>query len=73
MRSSIMRGPVGLVLAVAVVVLLLVVYPAYRWILLACIGISIAIGIAVAAILYFWHRLHPLKEEDVDFKRPLGL
>lgn len=73
MRSSIFKGPIGLVLAIAVVVALLVVYPAYRWILLACIGISVGIGVAVAGILYLWHKFRPLKEQDVEFKRPLGL
>jgi disulfide bond formation protein DsbB len=71
--GSLFKGPVGLVLALVVVAALVVVYPAYRWILLACIAISIGIGIAVAAILHLWHKFRPLKEQDVDFKRPLGL
>ena len=73
MRSSIFKGPVGLVLAAAAVIALLVAYPAYRWIFLACITISIGIGVAVAAILHLWHKFRPLKEENVNFKRPLGL
>jgi MFS family permease len=63
------RGSAGLVIAVAVVALLLISFPAYRWFFL----ISVGIGIVVAAILYFWRKFVPLKEEDVENKRPLGL
>jgi hypothetical protein len=27
----------------------------------------------IAAALAFWHKLHPIKEQDVHPKRPLGL
>ena len=63
------RGSAGLVIAIAVVALLLISFPAYRWFFL----ISVGIGIVVAAILYFWRKFVPLKEEDVENKRPLGL
>ena len=64
------KGTLGLVSAAAVVVVLLVAFPAYRWFFL----ISLGIGVAVWAILYFWHRAHPIEEKDVqDTKRPLGL
>jgi MFS family permease len=63
------KGIAGLILAVAVVALVFVAWPAYRWFFL----ISAGIGIAVAAILYFWHRFKPIKEAEVDHKRPLGL
>lgn len=43
--------------------------PAYRWFLL----ISIGIGAAVAGGLYLWHKLRPVKDNDVENKRPLGL
>ncbi len=70
MGSSIFKGPVGVIVAAAVVVALLVAYPAYRWFFL----ISLGIGIAVAGGLYLWHRSRPLQEKDVsDSKRPLGL
>jgi MFS family permease len=68
MKISI-RGSAGLVVAIAVVALLLVSFPAYRWFFL----ISVGIGIVVAAILYLWRKFVPLKEEDVENKRPLGL
>jgi peptidoglycan biosynthesis protein MviN/MurJ (putative lipid II flippase) len=68
-KRSYFRGAAGLIAVLAVVVILLLWLPAYRWFLL----ISAAIGILVAGALYFWHRLKPLKEEDVNNKRPLGL
>jgi MFS family permease len=68
MKISI-RGSAGLVVAISVVALLLISFPAYRWFFL----ISVGIGIVVAAILYFWRKYVPLKEEDVENKRPLGL
>lgn len=65
-----LKGTAGLVIAVAVIVILLIAYPAYRWFFL----ISLGIGLGVAAILFFWHRLRPIREEDVvENKRPLGL
>ena len=67
---GVFKGTLGLVAAAAVVVALLVAFPAYRWFFL----ISLGIGVAVWAILYFWHRAHPIEETDVqDTKRPLGL
>ena len=53
----------------AVVLILLIMLPAYRWFFL----ISLAIGIIVAAVLYFWNKYKPIKEKDVENKRPLGL
>jgi len=64
-----LKGSAGLVIAVAVVVILLVALPAYRWFFL----ISVLIGLGVAAILFLWHRYKPIKEADVENKRPLGL
>jgi fatty acid desaturase len=68
-QKSFLRGAAGLIVAIAVVLLLLIWLPAYRWFFL----ISVGIGLVVAAILYLWHRLRPLKEEDAEHKRPLGL
>ena len=64
-----LRGAGALLVAVAVVGTLLVMLPAYRWFFL----ISVAIGVVVAGILYLWNKYKPIKEEDVDHKRPLGL
>ena len=55
--------------AIAVVAVLLIALPAYRWFFL----ISVLIGLVIAAGLTLWHRLRPIKEEDVHNKRPLGL
>jgi hypothetical protein len=51
------------------VFVLLIYLPAYRWFFLGSLGI----GIVVAAILYFWNRCRPVREADVENKRPLGL
>jgi MFS family permease len=62
-------GVTGLIVAVAVVGILLIAFPAYRWFFL----ISLGIGLVVAGILFLWHRFRPIREEDVHNKRPLGL
>jgi tetrahydromethanopterin S-methyltransferase subunit E len=67
---SFLRGSAALLIAVGVVAGLLVEFPAYRWFML----ISLAIGIVVAGILYFWNKHVPVKAEEVhNTKRPLGL
>ena len=64
------RGTSGLIAAIAVVVLLLIWLPAYRWFFL----ISVLIGLLIAAGLTLWHKLKPIKESDVhNEKKPLGL
>ena len=68
-RQSLLRGAAGLMVAIAVVLMLLIWLPAYRWFFL----ISVGIGILVAGALYVWHRLRPVQEEDVEPRRPLGL
>ena len=64
-----LKGSAGLIVAVMVVAVLLIMLPAYRWFFL----ISVLIGLLIAGGLTIWHRLHPIKEQDVDHKRPLGL
>jgi uncharacterized RDD family membrane protein YckC len=64
-----LRGSAGLIVAVAVVAILLIALPAYRLFFL----ISVLIGLVIAGGLAVWHRLHPIEEEDVKPKRPLGL
>ena len=67
--KAVFKGTAGLVLAMAVVGVLLVAFPAYRWFF----AISVGIGLGVAMILFLWHKLRPIREEDVENKRPLGL
>lgn len=65
-----LKGSAGLIVALAVVAVLLIMLPAYRWFFL----ISVLIGLAIWRGLALWYKLHPLKEEDVSHpKRPLGL
>jgi hypothetical protein len=63
------KGSAGLIVAIAVVAILLIALPAYRLFFL----ISVLIGLIIAGGLTVWHKLHPLKEEDIEPKRPLGL
>jgi MFS family permease len=63
------KGSAGLIVAIAVVAILLIALPAYRWFFL----ISVLIGLLIAGGLTLWHRLRPIKDEDVENKRPLGL
>ncbi|MGD1216261.1 MAG: hypothetical protein ABR861_14880 [Terriglobales bacterium] len=64
-----LKGSAGLIVAVVVVAILLIALPAYRWFFL----ISVLIGLVIAGALALWYKLHPLKEQDVHPKRPLGL
>ncbi len=64
-----LKGSAGLVVAIVVVAVLLIMLPAYRWFFL----ISVLIGLVIAGGLALWHRLRPIKEQDVHPKRPLGL
>ncbi|MGE5084011.1 MAG: hypothetical protein ACM3ND_14060 [Acidobacteriota bacterium] len=63
------RGTAALVVAAAIIAATAVWLPAYRWFLL----ISIGIGAAVAGGLYLWHELRPVRDDDAENKRPLGL
>jgi hypothetical protein len=64
-----LKGSAGLIVAVVVVAILLIALPAYRWFFL----ISVLIGLGIAGALTLWYKLHPIKEQDVHPKRPLGL
>jgi hypothetical protein len=67
--SGFLHGKAGLIVAVIVVVLLFVGLPAYRWLFVG----SVVVGLIVAGILFVWNKYHPVKEADVNTKRPLGL
>ena len=62
-------GATGLIVAIAVVAIVLIAFPAYRWFFL----ISMGIGVVVAGILFLWHKFRPIREKDVQNKKPLGL
>jgi MFS family permease len=64
-----LKGSAGLLVAAGIVAILLIMLPAYRWFFL----ISVLIGLVIAGGLTLWHRLHPIEEQDVETKRPLGL
>ena len=64
-----LKGSAGLIIAIVVVAILLIALPAYRWFFL----ISVLIGLVIAGGLALWHKLRPIKEQDVHPKRPLGL
>jgi hypothetical protein len=64
-----LKGSAGLIVAIAVVAVLLIMLPAYRWFFL----FSVLIGLVIAGGLTLWHRLRPIKDEDLENKRPLGL
>jgi hypothetical protein len=51
------------------VIILLISFPAYR----VFFGISVGIGIIVAAMLYLRNKYFPIREDEVESKRPLGL
>jgi len=67
--KSFLRSSASLIVAVALVVGLLIWLPAYRWFFLGSLGI----GVVVAVVLNFWNIYKPVKPEDVENKRPLGL
>ena len=64
-----LRGSTSLTAVAALILVLLIWLPAYRWFFL----ISLGIGGIVAAILYFWNKYRPIKEKDIENKHPLGL
>ncbi|HUK25527.1 MAG TPA: hypothetical protein VLV49_13180 [Terriglobales bacterium] len=63
------KGIAGVLIAAGVVVAVAIAFPAYRWFIL----ISVGIGVVIAAGLFLWHKFRPLKDEDIETKRPLGL
>ena len=63
------KGTTGLLLAAAIMISVLVAFPAYR----VFFAISVGIGIIVAGLLYLRNKYRPIRDEDVENKRPLGL
>ena len=63
------KGTTGLIVAAVIIVVVLIAWPEYR----IFFGISVAIGVVVAALLYLRNKYQPITDKDVDHKRPLGL
>ena len=72
-NRSWLRSAGALLLTLGVVAILAIVPPTYRWFLMWFVLVSAAVGIVVAAILHLWNKHRPVKEENVNQKRPLGL
>jgi hypothetical protein len=56
-RIAVGGGVMGALFAIATALVFLVGLPASRWFLLA----SAFVGIGVAALLYVWHKRHPVE------------
>jgi len=69
--KSFYRGAGPLLVAIAAIVALLVALLAYR--LYFLIAVIIGVSVAVSVILHFWNKYRPVKENEVENKRPLGL
>jgi hypothetical protein len=63
------KGTTGLLIAAAIIVVFLVYLPPYRAFLL----ISLGLGVVIAIMLYLRNKYFPVREKDVENKRPLGL
>jgi hypothetical protein len=63
------RGAAALVVAAASVASTLIWLLAYR----LFFAISVGIAVVIAAALHLWHRFRPVRDDDVENKRPLGL
>ena len=63
------RGTAALATAAVIVGITLIWLPAYR----LFFAISVGFGIVIAGGIHLWHKLRPVREEDIENKRPLGL
>ena len=63
------KGTTGLIVAAAIMVAVLVAFPAYR----LFFAISLGIGVVFAGLIYLRNKYRPITDNDVDHKRPLGL
>lgn len=64
-----LKGTTGLIVAAVIVIAVAIAYPPY-WLIL---GICVGIGLIVALILYLRNKYSPIRDEDLNNKRPLGL
>ena len=63
------KGTTGLIIAGVIMIAVLIAFPAYR----VFLAISLGIGIVVALLLHLRNKYRPIRDEDVNNKRPLGL
>jgi hypothetical protein len=63
------KGKVSLGIAIFVVAIVLIFFPAYR----LFFAVSIALGLVFAAIIYLRNKYSPVKEPEIDNNWPLGL
>jgi len=63
------KGTTGLIVAAAILVAVLVAFPAYR----VFLAISLGIGVVFAALIYLRNKYRPITDKDIENKRPLGL
>ena len=63
------KGTTGLLIAAALILIVLIAFPAYR----TFFAISVGMGVIVALILRFRNKYRPIQDKDVENKRPLGL
>jgi len=64
-----LKGRAALIVGIGTVVAPLIFLPAYR----IFFAISLGIAIIVAAILHFWHKLRPIRPEEIEDNHPLNL
>ena len=64
-----LKGTTGLIFAAAIIVAVLVAFPAYR----VFFAISLGIGLVFAGLIYLRNKYRPITDKDVENKRPLGL
>jgi len=65
-RIAVGGGVMGALFAVGTALIFLLGVPASRWFLLA----SLFVGVGLAALLYVWHRRHPVKLTDLQQLSP---
>jgi hypothetical protein len=67
--STALKGSAGLVITAVIVIGVLIWLPAARWFLL----FAVLVGIVIALAMHLWHQKRPVKVDDSNDKRPLGL
>jgi len=63
------RGTAAVITAAVIVAVTLIWLPAYR----LFFAISVGIGVVIACGIHLWHKYWPVREDEAENKRPLGL